>query len=261
MYRESPPGRHERFPSRVLHPGMLGLVLVASALHAGEPAEVLFAPGPDLSIPGPPGHPLPELTRPSVREHLRMVWYDPNHLLAATSGEVLHEVGSIFSGIGVNVGWQVEGLYGDADVPEVPVILLREDPRRSRARESIMGLVIRNQEPTRAVWVFLGPLRRNLGLPDDTRPVGLQVEKQMARAVARVVVHEAVHAIVPDEPHSGQGLMRHALDRAFLLGRRPAIDARCAGAFLLQLDLMADAAKAPARGRKSLPTPPVAAVE
>jgi hypothetical protein len=261
MHREPPRVRHDRFPTRVVVLAVVGLPLAVSSVSAREPAEVVFAPGPDVSIPGAPGRALPEPARPRIREHLRIVWYDPNRLLPGTGGEVWQEVGSIFNAIGVNVGWQVGGFYGDAGLPEVPVILLQQDPRRSRARANIMGLVMRNQEPTRAVWVFLGPVRRNLGLPDDARPSDLQEERLVARAVARIVVHEAVHAIAPDEPHSRNGLMRHALDRAFLLGRRPALDARCASGFLLQLDLAAEATKTSANGGTSLPAPALAAVQ
>jgi hypothetical protein len=189
------------------------------------------------------------------------VWYDPTGLLPGSGADVAREVGGILGKIGVNVGWQEGGSYGAAGVPEVPVILLREDPRRSRMRENIMGLVIRNQEPTRAVWVFLGPLVRNLGRPVAALPPDAQDAPLVARAVARVVVHEAVHAVAPDEPHTPDGLMRHALDGAFLLGRRAALDPRCASAFLLRLDLLADEVKASAARGKPLPGAPVADVQ
>jgi hypothetical protein len=232
--------------------------LAAAEAPAREPGEVSFAPGPDLSVPGAPGRPLADPPRPAPREHFRIVWYDPKTLLPGLGEGVSREVGAVFGTIGVNVGWQEGGLYGEAPVPEVPVILLREDPRRSRARANIMGLVIRDQVPTRAVWVFLEPLLRNLGIAPLWRPLGDDEKAEVSRALARVVAHEAVHAIAPDEPHTRAGLMRHSLDRAFLLGRRAALEPACASAFLLELDLRREAARHTA-ARNLLETAPIAA--
>ena len=51
---------------------------------------------------------------------------------------------------------------------------------------------------------------------------------ELGLALARVVAHEVVHAIVPDEPHAASGLMHHSMDRRFLLGVRAPIDEGCA---------------------------------
>src|SRR5262249_52664515 len=243
--------------------GRVALCLLLSGLAAAEawarePGEVSFAPGPDLSVPGAPGRPLADPPRPAPRAHFRVIWFDPNTLLPGMGGGVARELGAVFETIGVKVGWQKGGLYGEAPVPEVPVILLREDPRRSRARANIMGLVIRDQAPTRAVWVFLEPLLCNLGIAPVGRPLGDAERQRVWRALAGVVAQEAVHAIAPDEPHPRAGLMRHSLDRAFLLGRRAALEPACASAFLLELDLRREAARR-AAGRALLESAPIAA--
>jgi hypothetical protein len=98
-----------------------------------------------------------------------------------------------------------------------------------------MGLVIRDQRPTRAVWVFLSSVRWTLGDPAPERPLNARQEREVALALARVVAHEVVHAIAPDEPHSRGGLMNHSLNRAFLLGPRSPLTGPCARAFLDQL--------------------------
>jgi len=250
-------------------PGAGGPLVVAAALvsiglaaaaSAREPGEVSFAPAPDLSVPGAPGRGLPDAVRPAPREHFRIVWYDPKELLPAMAADVAREVSAVFAAIGVNVGWQDGGLYGEAPVPEVPVIVLREDPRKSRLGENIMGLVIRDQAPTRAVWVFVDPILRNLRISPPGRPLADSEKLQVSRALARVMAHEAVHAIVPEEPHTRGGLMRHSLDRAFLLGRRAALDPACASAFLLQLDLRAEEARRSA-ARNFFEALPAAAVQ
>jgi hypothetical protein len=104
-----------------------------------------------------------------------------------------------------------------------------------------MGLVMRNQRPTRAVWVFLSSVRWTLGHPAPQSPLNARQAREAALALARVVAHEVVHAIAPEEPHSRGGLMNHSLNRAFLLGPRSPLRGPCARAFLDQL--------------QSLPTP------
>lgn len=64
--------------------------------------------------------------------------------------------------------------------------------------------------------------------------------RTMARAFAKVVVHELVHAIAPEHSHSVRGLMRSTLDRAFLLDPELQIDAGCRAAIVGALQALAD---------------------
>ena len=142
------------------------------------------------------------------------------------------EVQSIFRGLGVEASWRVGGNYGESPIPEVPVILLARDPKKGRGQTRVMGLVRRDQEPQRAVWLFMDGVRFALG---DPRAGEVGYDAAVARALARVAAHEIVHAIAPDLPHAAAGLMRHALDKRFLLGKRAAIDTRCASSFRARL--------------------------
>jgi hypothetical protein len=101
-----------------------------------------------------------------------------------------------------------------------------------------MGLVMRDQLPTRAVWVFLSSVRWTLGHPAPERPLTSREAWEVGLALARVVAHEVVHAIAPDAPHSHGGLMNHSLNRAFLLGPRSPLTGPCARAFLDQLQAL-----------------------
>jgi hypothetical protein len=168
-----------------------------------------------------------------------LVWFDPLDALPDGFEEVGQEVSSIFLEIGVDVRW-TRGVPGTAYGPEgprrVPVILLPEDPVKDRRAAPTMGVVLRGQEPLRVVWVFVNNVRSALGHDVVRRPRPDQAEaRPLALALARVVAHEVVHAIAPDEPHSRSGLMRKALDRRFLLGPRPMIEGRFVSAFLARL--------------------------
>ena len=163
---------------------------------------------------------------------LALVFYDPQGALPSGFERFATEVQAIFRGLGVETAWRVGGTYGQAPIPEVPVILLSRDPAKARGEARVMGLVRRDQQPQRAVWLFMEGVRFALGYPPHGEA---DYEGAVARALARVAAHEIVHAIAPDVPHASEGLMRHALDKRFLLGKRATIDARCATSFRARL--------------------------
>jgi hypothetical protein len=175
---------------------------------------------------------------PAKQPSLVLVWFDPKQLLSSSLPSLMHEVGTIFLHIGVRVDWKRGGSgtsCGEGAVPEVPVILLPADPRPDQVGRHIMGLVIADQQPRRVVWVFLSAVRWTLGQTSLGLPLTARDEPEVARALARVVAHEVVHAIAPDRPHAHAGLMNHTLGRAFLLGPRSRLDDSWGRAFRAHL--------------------------
>jgi len=224
--------------------GLTGWALLGAAILVRGGVSLAAAAERDLPAPAPT--PALEATNPGAREDrpgeplprpadLRLVWFDPTDSLSHSFETVAAEVQTIFRGLGVESSWRVGGGYGEAPGPEVPVILLARDPLAARVPQRVLGLVLREQEPQRAVWLFLENVRFTLALPGKTGRPDPRGAEQLARAVARVAAHEIIHAIAPDEPHAKEGLMRHALDRRFLTAERASIDARCAASFVARL--------------------------
>jgi hypothetical protein len=216
----------------------MAAALPAATPEPGEAAADAVADierGPAPSLPSAPADRLPAL---------RLLWFDPTAALPPRAVELAgQEVRNIFRGLGVDVDVQQaepDAIYGEGPVLEVPVIVLREDPVRQRRPQRVMGLVVRDQKPTRAVWAFLEHIRWTLGAPPLTRslPISTMEEHGVGVALGRVVAHEVIHAIAPEEPHARNGLMNHSLDKAFLLGRRADLDVRCAQAFVSRLQAM-----------------------
>lgn len=232
--------------------GFLGAALMAAAGAAAERRDIEADLSPARSLAAPPS-----AAPAAVGPRVALLWFDPRESLPGGFETVREEVVSIFRGIGVDVRWTLGGLgtvFGDSDVPEIPVILLPEDPAPSRADRRIMGLVIRNQAPSRAVWVFLDSVRWTLGHDLRRRSKAASGEiHEAALAVARVVAHEVVHAIAPEEPHARGGLMSHSLNRRFLLGQRAPVDPQCAAAFLTRLAELLAAPEAPAAALRLVP--------
>jgi len=211
----------------------LGIVLNRAEVRAAAP-ENDRQPASASTILADAATELPELLPKSPALHL--LWFDPSRTLSTSATEVLSdEVRAIFRGLGVDVAFRVappEATYGESSVPEVPIILLKDDPIVSRRSTRVLGLVVRHQEPSRAVWAFLENIRWTLGhdRKGDLAP-GAR-DRALGLALARVVAHEVIHAMAPEEPHAKVGLMSHSMTRAFLLGGNAPLDARCGQAFL-----------------------------
>jgi hypothetical protein len=221
---------------------LVPLALVGSLATATATAAAADLVPPSSAVAPRPGVP-PGIKNlgPAPSPALVLVWFDPDRLLLAAYESLEREVAATFRDIGVEVAWRQGGpgsSCGGGPLPEIPVILLPTDPRAGHEGEHVMGLVMRYQHPTHAVWVFLSSLRWTLGHPAPEGPLNARQEREVALALARVVAHEVVHAIAPDEPHSRGGLMNHSLNRAFLLGPRSPLTGPCARAFLDQLQAL-----------------------
>jgi hypothetical protein len=216
----------------------LSILLVAGAASASPP-ETESGGEETLNRVAGGANTLPPLPA-AVPPALRVLWFDPTLALAPPAiALAAQEVRTIFRDLGVEVAFATaapEAVYGDGPEPEVPVILLKADPVPSRRKARVMGLVVRHQEPAHAVWAFLDNIRTTLGHDvRPGRPPSDRETREIALALGRVVAHEIIHAIAPEEPHSREGLMSHALDRKFLLGKGAPLDRRCASAFLTRL--------------------------
>ena len=207
-----------------------GAATLAAPRDSNRPAMVEsdeVGPGssPDLPM-------LPAARTPA----LQLLWFDPSRALPGPATDALaEEERSIFRELGVEVAFRVakpDTTYGDGDVPEVPIILLKDDPIVARRPTRLLGLIVRNQEPNRAVWAFLDNVRWTLGFEKDRGLRAAGSELDLGLALGRVVAHEVIHALAPEEPHSKNGLMGHSMNRAFLLGDHAPLEARCGRAFL-----------------------------
>jgi hypothetical protein len=239
--------------------GELALVLASLGLP-------LAAADHRLPPPSPPTLDLPEADEPRVAgaaHDLSVVWFDPQGVMPAPLAPVGEEVGAIFRRLGVRVRWSRGALGttlgGDgAQRPEIPVILLPDDPVPNRRGRRIMGLVPRESESTRPVWLFLSSIRWTLHQRPGPLPSPTQ-QADLSLAIARVIAHEVVHAVAPSESHTPGGLMHGSLDRAFLVGPEAVVDSACAEAFLKGLGRLAAPASAPATAETASPAPRLAA--
>lgn len=216
------------------HLVLLGCLVGAPLLGAADRPEAWNT---FLDVPMP-SLPRAEILSPETPD-LTLVWFDPQEAFPVGFEIMAREVQTIFGNLDVKVAWKRGALgttFGEGATPELAVILLPADPVRERQRDRVMGLVAKKQGPNRSLWVFLSNVKWTLGFSTrDQRSLSAKETLQVGRALGRVVAHEVIHAISPEEPHARGGLMEHSLRRSFLVDGEVALEARCARAFLTSL--------------------------
>ncbi len=225
----------------------LALVLAFAVARAGA-ADRTDPRYPEAAPALPDSDPALELPPPlqASASELTLFWFDPKGVLPDGFGPVSGEVSRIFrEEVGVRIRWErghSDTVFGDGDGLDIPVILLPEDPMAARASRRVMGLVPRGANGVRVVWVFLASVRWTLGQDPKSAALLPRERYELGLALARVVAHEVVHAVAPEEPHTSSGLMHHSMGRAFLLGAHTPVDPGCARAFLRSLRALLDPA-------------------
>jgi hypothetical protein len=165
-------------------------------------------------------------------------WSDA-HELVSNRSDVRAEIGSILEGAGIRLHWTDE-ISREAPAGSLPVVVVVSPSEPAGAGwhlpPSAMGVYLGSGSESSAIFVFYRRVAGVLGVgsgccgmmePSD--------RKRLARALARVVVHELVHRVAPDLPHADTGLMRSDLGRSQLLRSRLPLDERSARAVLAAL--------------------------
>ncbi len=172
------------------------------------------------------------------RRTLELVWLDA-HGLFPDFERVRAEAEPIFRDLGVPVRWEVgtDPRPSSADEVRIQVVLMPSEPSGWGISANAMGVVLlpdRSQQES--VYLFYLPIVRNAGLGRRTGAMLRPPERRdLSRAIARVLVHEVVHAIAPNLSHADEGVMHDALLIGALSRSEIPIDDRTREEFLRAL--------------------------
>lgn len=168
--------------------------------------------------------------------------------LSATRAQVERR----FADLGVTVRWldsPVEVV--ESGVPALVVHLRPSRPEEIRLDRRVMAAVLDPTNPRRYIYVFVPRIAENLGIRLSTM-MSVEEERQLARALSRVILHEVFHAVAPELPHAHTGLTQAELSRDALIGSRPRVEPNAAEVFrveLAKLQAFPDPAGARRQGR------------
>jgi hypothetical protein len=145
---------------------------------------------------------------------LTLQWCDPQGLYTHGWERVGTELHRAFEPLGVAVRFTKDGAGA------IPVVLVRSEPGEWGFPRDAMGAVAGSRDRPR-IYIFFSPVARALGYRPEVlreRWPTTREERDLGRAFARVIAHEAIHAVLPSRPHSEEGITRWKLDRSSLLG-------------------------------------------
>lgn len=164
------------------------------------------------------GNTSPGLATPEDPEarHLRLCWRDAHGRYPLALDVIQSEVATILAAVDVEVRWvdEVEAA-GEA---VLSVILMNELPTSWRVPRGAMGVSLKQDRPSNAVFLLLPAIMVNVGLePSMTRVPTPRERIDLAKAIARVVVHEIVHVLAPELEHRDDAVFRSSMSSYALL--------------------------------------------
>jgi hypothetical protein len=182
---------------------------VLAAPSARHHARLLW-PLAALLLPCSAAAVMADAPRPS-QPRLALVWFEPDGALPFPSEWVARELRRTLADLDLHIDWREGQDHEIVQPPEHPVILLREDPVRTRSGRRVMGGV-QGRAASRPIWLFLSAIKASLRPNTYARGAVLRCRTSvLARALGRVLAHEVVHVIAPHLPHARTGLMRAQL--------------------------------------------------
>lgn len=225
-------------------PRTIAVLALLSVFPLGAAGGAAGAEGFADLTPLSPGRPeLP--TTDAAPGALPLVFFDPASALPVSPEEVRAEVVSVFRALGVAVTWREGRESPVTEGADLQVILLPSDRSGGRLSANTMGAVRKAEDAPRALWVFLPAVRAALGLSPHAGSLLSAADRgALARALARVIAHETIHAVAPDQPHSRGGLMSSHMSRRELLRDRVRIDDPSRSALFSGLSTWADGRRA-----------------
>ena len=182
---------------------------------------------------------------------LHLLWNDAYGLYPGFAFDAMRrEVEDIFARSGLSVRMhRAKAGQNITEYPEprVNAILAPSEAESWNLGPNAMAAAIGEPGKSRSIFIFYPVLLRTLGLREIRTPAQ---RADLARAMARVLVHELVHVVAPERGHAASGLMARQLTRHLLIRRKIELDivsrtsARAAIENLVDTVRVAEAARA-----------------
>ena len=205
-----------------------------TSLLIGVVATLGVASAAPLDLPVPSVLPIADPPAP------RLVVFDAFGFKDEFLAAVGMELSEILRQLGVHATWSTEGSVdrvgeesgGQPDAGSIHepfwIVFTAKSPSEWGVERRAMGITV----PTaRRLVIFSKRVLLALGSHQQSCcPPAASHTPKVARAFARVVAHELVHALAPGHSHAARGLMRSALNRKFLLAEELPVDPECRAA-------------------------------
>jgi hypothetical protein len=166
--------------------------------------------------------------QPRERLLVRAAEIDFTPLGPLTRSVMRHEVAELLAPASLGLAWRRTPPHAETDPDELRVVLMRW--AGAGTDRGALGSASRGGPAATTVWVYVPTVAAALDLDLEGLATSLDGQRRMGLALARVLVHEVVHALAPQVDHARAGLMRRSLHPDQLAGARHALELDCAKA-------------------------------
>ena len=205
---------------------------------------------------------------------LTIRWVDSYALFDVGSDALAGRVQSAFDEIGASVEWKNDPSLASTPAPrELTVYLRPSEPTELGFPAQTMGVVFGVRGHATNIWIFFPTIVRAVDPRKQPRKAAGSIgrgpafqtpelerlknlawleRERVARAMSSVVVHEVIHAVVPETAkHADEGVMSAKLKEVALLDGEIPVDQHAAEAFAR--NLAAAVSSAPSRNADAAP--------
>ena len=174
-------------------------------------------------------------SEPACDPHVKAVVFDGHKLVPGGLGPVRRAVEHELRRLGVQPTWMKDGDLESAGFV-LRVVLLPHSARDWGRTEETLGAVRLDGSSASSVYVFYPSVNLALGVPaDGTSILGGTPGTLWVRGLARIIVHEMLHVLLPGRAHDASGLFASNLKARELLAAELELDAETHSALLTRL--------------------------
>ncbi len=167
--------------------------------------------------------------------HVEAVFSDGHGLVWGGLAPVAHAVQRELRRLGVEMTWAKKPELAAASSALRIVLLPHRANEWGRTQETLGAVHLDKASPS-SVFVFYPAVLDVLGDPGDPSSI-LEGSSRpdWLRGLARIIVHEMIHFLIPGRPHDGSGLFAQSLKASNLLGPKLELEAETRSALVSRL--------------------------
>jgi hypothetical protein len=174
-------------------------------------------------------------SEPTCAPRVKAVVFDGHKLVPGGLGPVRRAVEHELRRLGVQPTWVKDGDLESAGFV-LQVVLLPHSAKDWGRTEETLGAVRLDGASASAVFVFYPSIKQALGVPaDGTSILGGTPGTLWMRGLARIIVHEMLHVLLPGRPHDAAGLFASNLKARELLAAELELGAETHSALVARL--------------------------
>jgi hypothetical protein len=169
------------------------------------------------------------------RPHVEAILSDGHGLVPGGLAPVRQAVHQELRRLGVEVTW-VEKEYPEAVSSPLRVVFLPHTATGWGRSGETIGAVVLDGASTSSVYIFYPATKEVLGDPSDGGSIlGRPSGHDWFKGLARVILHEMIHFLLPGRPHDAAGLFAPNLKATRLLGPNLELDPETHSALVSRL--------------------------